>query len=177
MPSDLPLRWMLTAVSKLLHVNRTMMVALIDAMEEAGLVERHRNPADRRSYALELTDKGRRMLSELTSGIRRAETELTEPLTERERQRLQELLCTIVVSGEETHEIPAGLAERTGYLLTVAHLRHRARLDELLHHAGIAAPHFATLATIEQSGPLSQQHVAEQLSLTGTAVLQIVDRL
>src|SRR5437868_2874607 len=37
-------------LSKLLHVNRTMMVALIDAMEEASLVERRRNPADRRSY-------------------------------------------------------------------------------------------------------------------------------
>ena len=34
-------------LSQLLHVNRTMMVGLIDAMEGAGLVERRRNPADR----------------------------------------------------------------------------------------------------------------------------------
>jgi DNA-binding MarR family transcriptional regulator len=164
-------------LSKLLHVNRTMMVALIDAMEAAGLVERRRNPEDRRSYALEPTDKGRRVLPELTAGVKRAETELAAPLTEREHRRLQELLRAIVISGEQHREIPLGLAERTGYLLTVAHLRQRIRLDELLRDAAIAAPQFGTLATIEQSGPLSQQRVADQLGLTGTAVLQIIDRL
>jgi DNA-binding MarR family transcriptional regulator len=164
-------------LSKLLHVNRTMMVALIDSMEEAGLVERRRNPADRRSYALEPTDKGRRVLPELTAGVKRAESALAAPLTAAEHQRLQALLRAVVISGEKHREIPAGLAERTGYLLTVAHLRQRIRLDELLRGAGIAVPQFGTLATIEQSGPLSQQRVAEQLGLTGTAVLQIIDRL
>jgi DNA-binding MarR family transcriptional regulator len=164
-------------LSKLLHVNRTMMVALIDSMEAAGLVERRRNPSDRRSYALEPTAGGRRALEELESAIDRAEAELTRGLTAQERRRLQELLSILVVSGEERQEIPVGLAERTGYLLTAAHLRSRGRFEELLRGAGIGPPDFGTLAMIAEIGPLSQQKVAEQLSLTGTAVVQIVDRL
>lgn len=164
-------------LSKLLHVNRTMMVALIDSMEQAGLVERRRNPSDRRSYALEPTAGGRRTLEQLESAVDRAETELTRGLTTEERRRLHELLRIVVVSGEEREEIPVGLAERTGYLLTAAHLRRRGRFEELLRGAGIGPPDFGTLATIAEIGPLSQQQVAEQLSLTGTAVVQIVDRL
>ena len=164
-------------LSRLLHVNRTMMVGLIDAMEGAGLVERRRNPTDRRSYALEPTAEGRSALPGLTAGADRAETELTRTLAADERARLQELLRAIVVSGEERPEIPVGLAHRTGYLLSVAHLRVRGRFEELLREAGIGAPDFGALATIARSGPLSQQQVAEQLSLTGTAVVQIVDRL
>jgi DNA-binding MarR family transcriptional regulator len=164
-------------LSKLLHVNRTMMVALIDSMEAARLVERRRNPSDRRSYALEPTERGRQALEELGRAVDQAEAELTSGLTAGEQRRLQELLSIVVVSGEERQEIPVGLAERTGYLLTAAHLRRRGRFEELLRGAGIAPPDFGTLAIIAELGPLSQQHVAEQLSLTGTAVVQIVDRL
>ena len=164
-------------LSELLHVNRTMMVALIDAMEAARLVERRRNPADRRSYALEPTAEGRRLLPVLAAAVDRAEMELTGSLTPEERARLQELLRAVVISGDEQREIPAGLADRTGYLVSVAHLRRRGRFEELLRGAGIGAPDFGTLATIAELGPLSQQQVAEQLSLTGTAVVQIVDRL
>jgi DNA-binding MarR family transcriptional regulator len=164
-------------LSQLLHINRTMMVALIDAMEAAGLVERRRNPSDRRSYALEPTAAGRDILIQLTEAVDRAEAELTGGLTTEERGRLQELLRAVVVSGDERGEIPAGLAERTGYLVSAAHLRLRGRFEELMRDAGIAAPDFGTLATIAESGPLSQQQVAEQLSLTGAAVVQIVDRL
>jgi DNA-binding MarR family transcriptional regulator len=164
-------------LSQLLHVNRTMMVALIDAMEEAGLVERRRNPADRRSYALEPTPKGRSALAELSAAVGRAEEQLSGALTAAERARLQELLRAIVTSGEENREIPAGLATRTGYLVSVAHLRFRSRFEELLREAGIGAPDFGALTTIATAAPLSQQRVAEQLSLTGTAVVQIVDRL
>ena len=49
-------------LSELLHVNRTTMVELIDAMEHANLLTRRRNPTDRRSYALQLTPTGRQML-------------------------------------------------------------------------------------------------------------------
>src|SRR3954451_18410574 len=42
-----------------LLVNRTLMVAVADALERRGLVERRRDPADRRSYALHVTPAGR----------------------------------------------------------------------------------------------------------------------
>src|SRR6516225_1293561 len=43
------------ALGELIGLNPTRMVFLVDELEQRGLVERRRNPADRRSYALYLT--------------------------------------------------------------------------------------------------------------------------
>ena len=50
----------------------TRMVFLVDELEQRGLVERRRNPADRRSYALYLTDQGRAKLARGPAGQRQA---------------------------------------------------------------------------------------------------------
>ena len=42
-----------------LRILPSRLVVLIDELEERGMVERRADPADRRSYALHLTDKGR----------------------------------------------------------------------------------------------------------------------
>ena len=52
-------------------VNATRMVFLVDELEKLGLVERRRNPDDRRSHALYLTDQGRAALAR-SGGHRRA---------------------------------------------------------------------------------------------------------
>jgi len=43
-------------------VDRTTMVGLIDALEEKRLVERHRDPDNRRAYQIEVTVAGRKKL-------------------------------------------------------------------------------------------------------------------
>src|SRR5215471_7816093 len=50
------------AIGELMGLNPTRMVFLVDELEQRGLVERRRNPADRRSHALYLTDGGRDQL-------------------------------------------------------------------------------------------------------------------
>jgi DNA-binding MarR family transcriptional regulator len=45
-----------------LGVDRTTMVALVDELEDKGLVERHRSPSDRRKNLVELTPAGHRCL-------------------------------------------------------------------------------------------------------------------
>src|SRR5258708_1527306 len=52
------------AIGELMGLNPTRMVFLVDELEKQGLVERRRNPADRRSPALYLTDHGRETLPE-----------------------------------------------------------------------------------------------------------------
>ena len=42
----------------LLDVNRTVMITVIDRLERGGLVLRERDPADRRRYALRITQDG-----------------------------------------------------------------------------------------------------------------------
>ena len=44
------------------HLDRSTMVAVIDLLESRSLVERRATPMDRRSNALWLTDKGRKLL-------------------------------------------------------------------------------------------------------------------
>jgi DNA-binding MarR family transcriptional regulator len=72
------------------------MVALVDELEQRGLVERRPDPADRRVRALYLTRKGR---STLTRGRKIAsahEEELTRGLSETDRTRLTKLLQKMV---------------------------------------------------------------------------------
>ena len=53
------------AIAELIGVNATRMVFLVDELEKLGLVERRRNPEDRRSHALYLTDQGRAALAQV----------------------------------------------------------------------------------------------------------------
>jgi DNA-binding MarR family transcriptional regulator len=82
-------------LARALSIDRTAMVYLLDELEEQGLVERVRNPADRRSFLIHLTPKGgtaQRRAARALSG--QAET-LLEPLDEKERRQLVDLLGRI----------------------------------------------------------------------------------
>jgi DNA-binding MarR family transcriptional regulator len=78
--------------------DRTTIVALIDDLEEEGLVERRRNPADRRAYALELTEEGRQWLAKAGPILMAAEDRLLLDLDDDERARLLEMLRRILFS-------------------------------------------------------------------------------
>ena len=54
------------------------MVKLIDSLEARGLVERVRNPTDRRAYALHPTRAGLESMAEMLPRMDRAAAELTE---------------------------------------------------------------------------------------------------
>lgn len=73
----------------------TRLVALLDALEERGAIERRRNPDDRRNNAIYLTDAGRRLMADLAATAARHEREITAGLGEAERQQLHALLSRI----------------------------------------------------------------------------------
>lgn len=52
-------------IAELLEVEPITCCRMIDRLEEAGLVERRRDPADRRAWRIHLTDKARPVLAEL----------------------------------------------------------------------------------------------------------------
>lgn len=83
------------AIAQLIGLNATRMVFLIDELERMELAERRRNPTDRRSYALYLTDKGRRLLSDALAAAAEHEAMLAAPLTDAERRELTRLLRAI----------------------------------------------------------------------------------
>lgn len=85
-------------LSERLRVDRTTMVAVVDELESAGLVERRRNPDDRRAYALEATDAGRAWIAEKRGALMAAQDELLSVLSETERRQLVSALQKLLVS-------------------------------------------------------------------------------
>jgi DNA-binding MarR family transcriptional regulator len=62
-------------------VDRTTMVALIDALEAKRLVSRRRDPSDRRAYMVEATPAGRKTLQGALKAVKVAEEQALASLT------------------------------------------------------------------------------------------------
>jgi DNA-binding MarR family transcriptional regulator len=84
------------AIGKAIEVPASRMVALVDELEQAGLVERRLDPADRRVRALYLTPEGKRTLTRGRELAKRHEEELTRGLAAADRKRLLDLLQRMV---------------------------------------------------------------------------------
>jgi len=80
------------AIGELIGLNPTRMVFLVDELEQRGLIERRRNAADRRSYALYLTAQGREKLREVRASGSRHQDEIGGSLIRDERVQLTSLL-------------------------------------------------------------------------------------
>jgi DNA-binding MarR family transcriptional regulator len=80
----------------LLGIDKTLIVAVIDDLEEHELVRRRRNPEDRRRHTLELTSKGKRVLKDAYAHIDRAERELLAPLSASEIGVLRDVTTRVL---------------------------------------------------------------------------------
>jgi DNA-binding MarR family transcriptional regulator len=67
-------------------------VALVDELEQRNLVVRAADPEDRRTYALRLTENGRRTLADIAQVAREHQDALLAALDQREREQLARLL-------------------------------------------------------------------------------------
>jgi DNA-binding MarR family transcriptional regulator len=76
-----------------LQVRTSHLVAVIDALETRGLLERRANPSDRRANALHLTPHGHAALAEVMQVSVEHENELTEGLSSTERTALESVLA------------------------------------------------------------------------------------
>lgn len=77
-------------------IDRTTMVAVVDELERAGAVQRHRDPNDRRAYALHVTTEGRRLLARARTAVVSAEEQFLAPLPPAEQRRLKAALRTLL---------------------------------------------------------------------------------
>ncbi len=83
-------------VSDQLMLDPSDVVTLVDILERAGMVERRRDPADRRRYALGITEAGRLAFARLTEISQQINAELLAPLDIWERVQLADLLARVV---------------------------------------------------------------------------------
>jgi DNA-binding MarR family transcriptional regulator len=78
-----------------MSIDRTAMVYLIDELEAQTLVERVRNPQDRRAFLIHLTPSGQRAQRKAATALAGAADTLLTPLDAAERRHLVDLLTKV----------------------------------------------------------------------------------
>ena len=75
-----------------LGIDYSNLASVTGQLYSRGLIERHRDPADRRRYVVELTDDGQQLLADGDSAIQSGEEDMLNSLDEAERDQLWDLL-------------------------------------------------------------------------------------
>jgi len=84
-----------------LGIDRTTIVEIIDELEQQGVVVRRRNAADRRSYALVLTPKGRMVQKRASRAFDEAADEFFNALKPSERRLLSDMMRRLITAADD----------------------------------------------------------------------------
>jgi DNA-binding MarR family transcriptional regulator len=88
------------SIADRLGYDRGQLVGLLDDLEERGLVERRRDPHDRRRHLVKLTAEGKRTLGRLSAVAKQTEDDFLDPLTEEEREAFHGFLLRLAQKHE-----------------------------------------------------------------------------
>lgn len=83
-------------LSERLNLDPTIVVGLLDSLEQRDLLSRAKHPADRRRNVLALTDGGRRLHDTAVAAAASAEEAFLAGLDHAERVQLREMLRTVL---------------------------------------------------------------------------------
>ena len=83
-------------LADLIGVDATNLIAVLNSLEDAGLIERRRDRADRRRAIIALSRRGEQLLADLDRALRQVDEQVLAPLTRAERDTLNALLARAV---------------------------------------------------------------------------------
>jgi DNA-binding MarR family transcriptional regulator len=83
------------SIADALGYDRGQLVGLLDELEDQGLIERKRDPNDRRRHVVRMTPAGTKALRKLRALAHENENDFLEPLSEKERAELHRLLLRL----------------------------------------------------------------------------------
>lgn len=78
-----------------LRVDPSVLVGLLNELERDGLIQRIRDPRDRRRHLVEISIPGRQALSNVLGGVEAVERAVFQDLSSEEQQTLQRLLIKV----------------------------------------------------------------------------------
>jgi DNA-binding MarR family transcriptional regulator len=163
-------------LAECIAVSKTTMTKIATALVEAGLVERVRNPDDRRSYALTRTERAASVDAEWRAHTARLEDAMGEGLSAAEHADLRALLRR-VAEPRLAEGTPEALRASTGFLITWLHARLQAEGTAALREMDLEPRFMGSFIVLRKLGPVSQAELARQLGITTPSVVEIVDDL
>jgi DNA-binding MarR family transcriptional regulator len=89
------------AMIDLLDIDKSVLVYVLNELEQRGFIERHRPDHDRRTHVVDLTADGRDQLAAVGAAAGPVNERLLQPLSPTDRRRLNDLLWRIIL-GEPT---------------------------------------------------------------------------
>ena len=92
-------------LADLLDVEAITLCRMVDRLEEAGMVERRRDPTDRRAWQLHLTPKSQKIVAKLQLSVDALVEDMLCGLTSEEREEFARLLKAVGTNLSERREM------------------------------------------------------------------------
>jgi DNA-binding MarR family transcriptional regulator len=75
-------------VGEMLHIDKTLMVGVMDDLLKKGFIKRTQNPNDRREYWIQLSAKGKKSIPAILQTVRRLNKHITRDFSSTEIKKL-----------------------------------------------------------------------------------------